>query len=234
MKKITLILLAAAISFSAVAQKKSAKVQPAQPIDSASYALGINVASSLKSMPITIDITSFSKAITDFMNESATMTFDESNQFLQAYFTNLQAQEVEKNRKAGEEFMAKNGKEPNVVTLPNGLQYKMLVEGTGVTPAETDEVEVHYRGTLIDGKEFDSSYSRNETITFPLNRVIKGWTEGLQHVKEGGKVMLYIPADLAYGDRQMPSSIIEPGSTLIFEIELIKVVKPELYNEEIQ
>ena len=111
---------------------------------------------------------------------------------------------------------------PGVVTVPSGLQYKIITEGTGKKPAATDTVLVNYRGTTIDGVEFDSSYKRNEPIEFPLNGVIPGWTEGVQLIKEGGKVQLFIPSNLAYGSRGA-GGVIAPDSTLVFDVELLKV-----------
>ena len=122
----------------------------------------------------------------------------------------------------GKKFMEDNAKQPGVVTTGSGLQYQVLAEGTGRTPAATDQVTVNYRGTLIDGNEFDSSYSRGEPATFSLNGVIKGWTEGLQHVKEGGKIKLFVPPELAYGKRGPMAN-----QTLIFEVELISVGSQE-------
>lgn len=122
----------------------------------------------------------------------------------------------------GEKFLAENAKKAGVVTTASGLQYKVEREGTGKSPGAADTVEVHYRGTLINGTEFDSSYKRNKTIEFPLNRVIRGWTEGLQLMKEGGKNTLYIPSGLAYGS-QGAGGVIPPDATLIFEVELVKV-----------
>ena len=123
----------------------------------------------------------------------------------------------------GQEFLKENAKKEGVKTLPDGLQYKVIKEGEGKSPKATDTVSVHYRGTLIDGTEFDSSYKRNEPTEFPVNRVIKGWTEALQLMKEGSKWTLYIPSNLAYGERGFPGSPIGPNATLIFEIELLKV-----------
>jgi FKBP-type peptidyl-prolyl cis-trans isomerase FkpA len=125
-------------------------------------------------------------------------------------------------REDGEQFLATNKTQPDVQTTASGLQYKVITPGTGAKPGPTDVVEVHYRGTLINGTEFDSSYKRKETIEFPLNGVIRGWTEGLQLIQEGGKVMLYIPYGLAYGERGA-GAVIPPYATLIFEVELIKV-----------
>ena len=131
--------------------------------------------------------------------------------------------EGKKDMEQGKKFLEENGKKSNVKTTASGLQYKVLKEGTGQSPSETDNVEVHYRGTLIDGTEFDSSYKRNETINFPLNGVIAGWTEGLQLMKEGAKYEFYIPSGLAYGSSGTPGGGIPPNSVLIFEVELIKV-----------
>lgn len=122
----------------------------------------------------------------------------------------------------GQAYLTENGARPEVKTTDSGLQYEILTEGTGKSPAATDTVEVHYRGTTIDGTEFDSSYKRGETIEFPLNRVIPGWTEGVQLMKEGAKHRLFIPSELAYGKRGAPGAI-GPDETLIFDIELIKV-----------
>ncbi|MGV3532261.1 MAG: FKBP-type peptidyl-prolyl cis-trans isomerase [Chthoniobacteraceae bacterium] len=122
----------------------------------------------------------------------------------------------------GETYLKENGKKEGVKTLPSGLQYKVVKEGSGKSPKATDTVSVHYRGTLIDGTEFDSSIKRGEPAEFPVNRVIKGWTEALQLMKEGDKWMLYIPSHLAYGERGAGGAI-GPNETLIFEVELLKV-----------
>ena len=122
----------------------------------------------------------------------------------------------------GQAFLKENGTKEGVKTTPSGLQYKIVKEGTGKAPKASDTVVVHYKGTLINGKEFDSSYKRGEPATFPLSGVIKGWTEGLLYLKEGGKAMLYIPSDLAYGKRGAGADI-GPDETLIFEVELVKI-----------
>ena len=136
----------------------------------------------------------------------------------------------EKNRKEGADFLAKNKTKEGVIELESGLQYKILEEGVGIMPQATDTVTVHYVGTLIDGTQFDSSIERGEPSTFALDGVIPGWTEGFQLFKEGTKAILYIPEELAYG-AQHRSAEITPYSTLIFEVELIKVVKAELQPE---
>jgi FKBP-type peptidyl-prolyl cis-trans isomerase len=126
------------------------------------------------------------------------------------------------NLEKGQTFLKENASKPGVKTTPSGLQYKVITEGNGKSPKATDTVLVHYKGTTIDGTEFDSSYKRNEPISFPLNGVIPGWTEGVQLMKEGGKVELFIPSNLAYGS-QGAGGVIPPDSTLIFDIELLKV-----------
>ena len=128
----------------------------------------------------------------------------------------------EENKAAGLAFLAENAKKVNIITTASGLQYEVLKEGTGASPKATDNVTVHYRGTTLDGDEFDSSYNRGAPATFPLNRVIAGWTEGLQLMKEGAKYRFYIPSELAYGSRGAGRSI-GPYATLIFDVELIKV-----------
>lgn len=137
-------------------------------------------------------------------------------------------------KKAAEEgkaYLAENSKKEGVQTTDSGLQYEVLEEGDGVSPSETDMVEVHYEGTLVNGEVFDSSYERGEPTSFPLNRVIPGWTEGLQLMKEGAKYRFVIPSELAYGDRELGDGQIPPNSTLIFTVELLNVQKDELDNE---
>lgn len=138
-------------------------------------------------------------------------------------FSMANATTPEENKLAGEKFLADNAKKANIKTTASGLQYEVLTAGTGsVAPKATDSVTVHYKGTTIDGKEFDSSYSRGTPATFPLNRVIPGWTEGVQLMKEGAKYRFYIPSDLAYGPRGAGAAI-APNSALIFDVELIKI-----------
>lgn len=137
-------------------------------------------------------------------------------------FSMANATTPEENKAAGAAFLATNATKPNVKTTASGLQYEILTPGTGTTsPKATDTVTVHYKGTTIDGKEFDSSYSRGEPTSFPLNRVIPGWTEGVQLMKEGAKYRFYIPSELAYGEQG--AGPIAPNSTLIFDVELIKI-----------
>lgn len=137
-------------------------------------------------------------------------------------FSIANATTPEDNKKAGVEFLAKNAKKDKVITTTSGLQYQILSEGKGASPIATDRVTVKYKGTLIDGTEFDNSENHGGSASFPLNRVIKGWTEGVQLMKEGAKYRFFIPSDLAYGE-QGAGRIIPPNSALVFEIELIKV-----------
>jgi FKBP-type peptidyl-prolyl cis-trans isomerase len=138
-------------------------------------------------------------------------------------FSLANATTPEENKAAGVAFLAENAKKPNIVTTASGLQYEVLAPGTGTkSPTATDNVTVHYKGTTIDGAEFDSSYSRGEPATFPLNRVIPGWTEGVQLMKEGAKYRFFIPSELAYGE-QGAGRAIGPNAALIFDVELIKI-----------
>lgn len=136
-------------------------------------------------------------------------------------FSMANATSPEENKVAGEAFLAENTKKENIVTTASGLQYEILAEGEGPSPSATTSVTVHYKGTTLDGKEFDSSYSRNEPATFPLNRVIAGWTEGLQLMNAGAKYRFFIPSELAYGQRGAGADI-GPNAALIFEVELLK------------
>lgn len=193
--------------------------------DSLSYGLAVQIAESLKQGKIldNIDFKVFNAAIEDVVKGKARMTQDESRAVITAFLEKEYNDLKSKNLSEGKAFLDKNKTQPGVVTLPSGLQYKILTKGNGVKPLETDEIEVHYKGTLIDGREFDSSYSRGESVKFLLNRVIKGWIEGLQNIDEGGKIVLFIPPQLAYGENSPQGSIIEPNSVLIFEIELLKI-----------
>lgn len=160
-----------------------------------------------------------------FTPEQIQQIAQEGEEAIRAKQQEVAAQAAEKNVEAGIAYLEENGKRDGVVTTESGLQYEVLTEGTGASPVATDVVKVHYRGTLLDGTEFDSSYKRGEPAEFPLNRVISGWTEGVQLMKEGAKYRFHIPSELAYGQRSTGS--ITPNSTLIFDVELLEVVKPE-------
>lgn len=158
------------------------------------------------------------------------MTKEEAQEYMTKQMDTIKekaiAEKYADNKAAGEKFLAENKEKEGVVTLPSGLQYKVIKEGKGAKPTETDRVKVNYRGTLIDGKEFDSSYKRNEPATFRANQVIKGWTEALTMMPVGSKWELYIPSELAYGTRETGGDI-KPFSTLIFEVELLEIVKED-------
>ena len=154
--------------------------------------------------------------------DSAWLRFEEANIFLQRYFDKQVQAQAMKNLEAGKAFLEQNKKKEGVVSLPDGLQYKVLVAGEGKSPAPEDKVTVHYVGKLIDGTIFDSSIERNEPVSFQVDQVIKGWTEALQLMKTGSKWELYIPPDLAYGDKGA-GDVIGPNETLVFEVELLSI-----------
>jgi FKBP-type peptidyl-prolyl cis-trans isomerase FklB len=196
----------------------------------ASYAIGINFAKSIQMQGIKLDSQSVAQGIKDGLDGNETvLTIEQMQQALDAYKAQiiseqeeLQGQQSVANKQEGEAFLAANKNKPGVITLKSGLQYKVLKSGSGPSPKLTDKVTTHYRGTLINGKEFDSSYSRNEPTSFPVNGVIAGWTEALQLMHQGDKWQLFVPAHLAYGNRAV-GNLIEPNSTLIFEIELLGI-----------
>lgn len=197
----------------------------------ASYAIGMNWGTGLHRQKIDVDSAALIQGMKDALAGGKTlMTEEEARAALMKLQTEMQAQQQAKakeeevaNKKQGEEFLAANKSKPGVVTLPSGLQYKILTPGTGPKPTASDSVVCNYRGTLIDGTEFDSSFKRNEPATFPVSGVIKGWTEALQLMGVGSKWQLFVPADLAYGARGTPGGPIGPNSTLIFEVELLSI-----------
>ncbi len=198
--------------------------------DSASYMIGISVGYSLKMQSVPdIRPELIAKGIEEVMNSDSTISAQEANMFLNMYFTQLREEKGRKNLEEGNAFLAENKDKEGVVETESGLQYKVLVEGTGKSPKPEDRVKCHYRGTLLNGEEFDSSYKLGQPAEFQLNRVISGWTEGLQLMREGGKYELYIPSNLAYGPRG--GQKIEPNMTLIFEIELLEVIPSANSNE---
>lgn len=195
-------------------------------MDKLSYAWGIAMGQQLKAMGVKeIDSESFKDGVkVAFDGGEPQIPMDEAQKLINDYLNDLQAKAEAKAREIGEKFLAENKLKDNVKETASGLQYMVLKEGEGATPTAEDEVTVHYTGKLLDGTVFDSSVNRGEPATFPLNRVIPGWTEGVQLMKEGAKYMFFIPSDLAYGPQGIPNAI-PPHSTLIFEVELIKVNK---------
>src|SRR5580704_1979529 len=202
--------------------------------EKASYAIGANIGRGMKKDGVQIDSRVLSRGISDALAGRKLAMTDEE---MQAALTTLQAEVRKKleaeaaaaaaaNKVAGEQFLAANKSKEGVVTLPSGLQYKILKAGTGPKPTATDQVECNYKGTLVDGTEFDSSYKRGQPATFPVGQVIKGWTEALQLMPVGSKWELFVPSNLAYGERgagQRGADVIGPNSTLIFEVELLSI-----------
>lgn len=206
--------------------------------EKASYALGMNVGSSLHRQSVDIDPDLFAQGLKDAMaGKKPLISEDEGRAALMQLQNEVRTQQAQKmkeegdaNKKEGDAYLAANKTKPGVVALPSGLQYKILKEGTGPKPTATDTVKCTYKGTLINGTEFDSTAKHGgEPSTFPVNGVIKGWTEALQLMPVGSKWQLFIPSDLAYGERGTPDGSIGPNSTLIFEVELLSIeqAKPE-------
>ena len=195
-----------------------------------SYAFGYNVGQKIKNEISDLDEAAFGLAIHDAMTETASRLSPAETQTIVADFQKKRQEEIqkagEKNLKDGKDFLAANKKKKGVVTLPSGLQYKIIKSAKGDKPTATDSVVAHYRGTLINGKEFDSSITRGEPATFPVAGVIPGWQEVLPLMPVGSKWQVFIPSELAYGARG-PGGLIGPNETLIFEIELLKIVKAE-------
>lgn len=198
--------------------------------DKISYSIGLNIGGNLKRDAIDIDEDALAKGIKDALTGSKPLlTEKEVQDTMAAFQKTMMAKQAEKmksvgdkNKKDGEAFLAENKKKEGVKTTASGLQYRVIKAGDGKMPKATDTVTVNYRGALIDGTEFDSSYKRNEPTTFPVNGVIPGWTEALQMMKTGAKYQLFIPSNLAYGDRGAGPQI-GPNATLIFEVELISI-----------
>ncbi len=205
--------------------------------DSASYALGANVANSLNSRSGVeeLNYTAFINGMKDvFEDEDLKIAKQSQNKVIQGYLSELKEKRNQKNLKEGQEFLKKNKEKEGVKTTESGLQYKVVEEGQGESPGEYDTVKVHYTGKNIDDEVFDSSEERGEPVEFPVNRVIPGWTEGLQLMKTGAKYKFFIPAELAYGERAPRGSDIEPNETLIFEVELLEVTEGEKPDESEQ
>jgi FKBP-type peptidyl-prolyl cis-trans isomerase len=190
--------------------------------DRSSYAIGADIGRGLKSQGLDLDLTLVARGIADAMTGNKMMMTEKECQATMMELQQVQFAKIsDKNKKEGAAFLADNKKKEGVKALPSGLQYKVIREGKGATPTAGDAVTTHYRGTFLDGTEFDSSYRRNEPATFPVKGVIKGWTEALQLMKVGDKWQLYVPSDLAYGPQGRDE--IPPNATLIFDIELLDV-----------
>ena len=194
-------------------------------MDKLSYALGLSMGQNFKGSGVDkLNADDFADALRAVYGEGTpAMTYDEAKQVVQEYFTNLQAKAGEMNAKAGKEYLANNAKEEGVKVTESGLQYLVVKEGNGKKPGPNDVVTVHYTGRLIDGTVFDSSVERGEPATFAVGQVIPGWVEGLQLMSEGSAYRLFIPSELAYGEHG--TGPIQPNSTLIFDVQLMKVGK---------
>lgn len=197
-----------------------------------SYAIGMAMGKQLSEIKDEVSVDTVVKALrTQMAGGKALITDAQAQQIMQGFGQKMQAKQIAKmmeegkgNQEKGDKFLAENAKKPGVVTTPSGLQYQVITQGKGAKPAATDGVKVNYKGTLLDGKQFDSSYDRGEPAVLPLNGVIPGWSEGLQLMSVGSKFKFWIPAKLAYGEQAPP--VIGPNQALEFEVELLEVVKP--------
>lgn len=211
-------------------QTSSSNISLETEKDSLSYSIGAQIGESLKLGVDDIDLNVLAKGLRDAATGQEKLLPDENiqknmmkfQQVMRTKFQEDQQKKGEASKAEGEQFLEENKKKEGVVTLPSGLQYKVITPGSGPHPKATDQVVVNYRGTLIDGTQFDSSYDRGQPATFGVNQVIKGWTEALQLMKPGAKWEVYIPSDLAYGTRGA-GQMIPPNATLIFEVELLEI-----------
>lgn len=202
-------------------------------LDRLSYALGLSMGNNFRASGISeINVQDFADGVAAvFYGAQPKMSYDEAKAEIQAFFTELEKkqraaaeEQAGKNKEEGEAYLLENGKRAEVRTLPSGLQYEVITEGDGPMPEATDQVEVHYTGKLIDGTVFDSSVDRGVPATFGVTQVIPGWVEALQLMKAGSKWRLFIPSQLAYGPNGTPGGPIGPNATLIFDVELLKVI----------
>ena len=219
--------VAVGVSATSCDSKKSANLKSA--IDSASYAIGVSTGAgykeNLKTLPDSANVDALIAGFTGALKgQKTSMTPEAAQAFLQTYFMEASAKQATKAKEEGDKFLAENKTKEGVITTESGLQYKVVTEGKGVKPTAEDKVKVHYKGTLLDGKVFDSSIERGEPAEFGVGQVIKGWTEGLQLMPVGSKYTFWIPSDLAYGERGAGQDI-KPNSVLVFEVELLEIVK---------
>jgi len=223
MKRFIISFALLSLTGSVFGQDKSTPLKDSK--DKVSYSIGLNIGFNLKKQNVSINPDTFVLGLKDALAGKPQMTDEQVKETMTAFEKEMidkQKAAGVKNGADGEKFLAENKKKEGVKTTASGLQYKVVKEGTGAQPKEKDTVMANYRGTLIDGTEFDSSYTRGQPATFPVSGVIKGWTEALQMMKVGSKYQLFIPAKLAYGERAIGPDI-GPNSTLIFEVELLDV-----------
>src|SRR5438105_5169576 len=221
MKHLILIFAAGSLALPLFGQEKSPQLKDQK--DKVSYSIGLNIGFNLNRQNVQINPDVLAAGIKDAIAGKPQLTTDQVKEVMTTFEKDMQQKQKaagEKNASEGAKFIEENKKKEGVKTTASGLQYKAIKEGTGAQPKATETVTVNYRGTLIDGTEFDSSYKRGQPATFPLNAVIKGWTEGLQLMKVGSKYQIFIPASLGYGERGAGADI-GPNSTLIFEVELM-------------
>ena len=195
-------------------------------MDKVSYALGLSIGNNFQNSGIKkLQVEDFVKGLEDVLGEKQpAISYEEAKQVINDYFMKLQQERLEINKQAGAEFLEINRHKAGVIELPSGLQYEILKQGTGAKPSASDKVKCHYHGTLINGTVFDSSVQRGEPATFGVSQVIPGWVEALQLMPVGSKWRLFIPSNLAYGEHGA-GDVIEPNSTLIFDVELLDIVK---------
>jgi FKBP-type peptidyl-prolyl cis-trans isomerase FklB len=226
MKHFILICSVSLLALPLFGQQKSPQLKDQK--DKASYTIGLNIGRNLSRQRVEVNPDVLAAGIRDAIAGKPQLTDEQQKEVMAQLEKDMEQKQkelAEKNKAEGAKFLEENKKKPGVKTTASGLQYKVLKEGTGAQPKPTDMVTANYRGTLIDGTEFDSSYKRGQPITIPVNGVIKGWSEGLQLMKVGSKYEFFIPPTLAYGERS-PSPEIGPNATLIFEVELLGVKPP--------
>ena len=220
----TLFALAALTALAGAPAKKAAR--PTEAEKRQSYALGQEAGLRARRLRVNIDLPTYQKAFNEALKgKTGTLTKEAATKLIKDLEMESLKLAGARNKQEGAAFLDANKQRPGIKVTGSGLQYEHLREGSGAQPTAEDSVKVHYRGTLGDGTEFDSSYARNEPATFPLKRVIKGWTEGLQLIKVGGKAKLYVPFELAYGEAGRPP-VIPPAAMLIFEVELLAIESP--------
>ncbi|MDX8383781.1 MAG: FKBP-type peptidyl-prolyl cis-trans isomerase [Ghiorsea sp.] len=235
MKKKIVMAAVVAVTLAACSSEEKVAEKPVSldsDVKKFSYAMGMDVGKSLKGLDAGVDDKAFALAVSHVLNDEYTLLQpEESAKIKQSFFRKKQEAQAAKskvagaeNSKIGEAFLLENAKKDGVKVTESGLQYEVLTQGDGAKPIATNTVKVHYKGTLIDGTEFDSSYKRGQPISFPLNGVIKGWTEGVALMAVGSKYKFYIPSDLAYGPRGAGAKI-GPNATLVFEVELLAIEK---------
>jgi FKBP-type peptidyl-prolyl cis-trans isomerase FklB len=226
MKQFILVVSASLLALPLFGQDKSPQLKDQK--DKVSYSIGLNIGFNLSRQKVEVNPDVLTAGIKDAIAGKPQLTPDQVKDVMAQFEKDMEQKQKEageKNKTDGAKFLEENKKKPGIKTTASGLQYKVVKDGTGTPPKATDTVKVNYRGTLIDGTEFDSSYKRGQPVSFPVNGVIKGWTEALQLMKPGSKYQLFIPSSLAYGERSV-SPDLGPNATLIFEVELLEVQPP--------